>query len=115
MSFLFPFFRFLRDGYHTELEDASRQYYKEHETSRFQNIECQFPVFFAYIAITGIFSLKFTAKYPGLVFDFCLCVFSSFSWGTEIITFVLAKNQRYAYFERKTLVLSLIFDVVNMF
>ncbi|CAG9539143.1 unnamed protein product [Cercopithifilaria johnstoni] len=45
--------RFLRDGYHTELEDASRQYYKEHETSRFQDIECQFPVFFAYIAITA--------------------------------------------------------------
>uniref|UniRef100_A0A1I7VHF3 Phosphorylase b kinase regulatory subunit n=1 Tax=Loa loa TaxID=7209 RepID=A0A1I7VHF3_LOALO len=45
--------RFLRDGYHTELEDASRQYYEEHETSRFENIECQFPVFFAYIAITA--------------------------------------------------------------
>ncbi|KAM3726600.1 putative phosphorylase b kinase regulatory subunit beta [Dirofilaria immitis] len=45
--------RFLRDGYHTELEDASKQYYDEHETSRFQNIECQFPVFFAYIAITA--------------------------------------------------------------
>lgn len=28
---------------------------QEHETSRFQNIECQFPVFFAYIAISGIF------------------------------------------------------------
>ncbi|VDO35145.1 unnamed protein product [Onchocerca flexuosa] len=47
--------RFLRDGYHTELEDASKQYYDEHETSRFQNIECQFPVFFAYIAITAHF------------------------------------------------------------
>uniref|UniRef100_A0AAF5RVW4 Phosphorylase b kinase regulatory subunit n=2 Tax=Wuchereria bancrofti TaxID=6293 RepID=A0AAF5RVW4_WUCBA len=45
--------RFLRDGYRTELEDASRRYYEEHETSRFQNIECQFPVFFAYIAITA--------------------------------------------------------------
>ncbi|KAL3981501.1 Glycosyl hydrolases 15 family protein [Acanthocheilonema viteae] len=47
--------RFLRDGYHTELEDASRQYYNEHETSLFQDIECQFPVFFAYIAITAHF------------------------------------------------------------
>uniref|UniRef100_A0A915PP76 Phosphorylase b kinase regulatory subunit n=1 Tax=Setaria digitata TaxID=48799 RepID=A0A915PP76_9BILA len=45
--------RFLRDGYHTELQDASKQYYDEHETSRFQDIECQFPVFFAYIAITA--------------------------------------------------------------
>ncbi|KAK6109710.1 Glycosyl hydrolases 15 family protein [Brugia pahangi] len=45
--------RFLRDGYRTELEDASRRYYEEHETSRFHNIECQFPVFFAYIAITA--------------------------------------------------------------
>ncbi|VDM97152.1 unnamed protein product, partial [Thelazia callipaeda] len=45
--------RFLRDGYRTELEDTSRPYYDEHETSRFQNIECQFPVFFSYITITA--------------------------------------------------------------
>ncbi|VDM37266.1 unnamed protein product [Toxocara canis] len=45
--------RFFRDGYHTELEDASRQHYNIHETCRFQDIECQFPMFFAFMVITS--------------------------------------------------------------
>lgn len=45
--------RFLRDGYRTELEDASRTYYDMHETRNFQDIECQFPFFFAFLCITG--------------------------------------------------------------
>lgn len=45
--------RFFRDGYHTELEDASRCYYDIHETYRFQDIESQFPMFFAYMYITA--------------------------------------------------------------
>ncbi|MFH4977840.1 hypothetical protein AB6A40_004549 [Gnathostoma spinigerum] len=45
--------RFFRDGYHTELEDNSKPYYKLHETCNFQDIECQFPIFFAYITITA--------------------------------------------------------------
>ncbi|CAJ0601597.1 unnamed protein product [Cylicocyclus nassatus] len=45
--------RFLRDGYRCELEDNTRAYYEEHETSRFDGIECQFPMFFAYLALTA--------------------------------------------------------------
>uniref|UniRef100_A0A9J2P4L3 Phosphorylase b kinase regulatory subunit n=1 Tax=Ascaris lumbricoides TaxID=6252 RepID=A0A9J2P4L3_ASCLU len=45
--------RFFRDGYHTELEDASRHHYDVHETCRFQDIECQFPMFFAFLTITS--------------------------------------------------------------
>ncbi|PAV84588.1 hypothetical protein WR25_10127 [Diploscapter pachys] len=45
--------RFLRDGYRTELEDTTRAFYEEHETSQFQDIECQFPMFFALISLTG--------------------------------------------------------------
>ncbi|TMS39891.1 hypothetical protein L596_006347 [Steinernema carpocapsae] len=46
--------RYLRDGYRTELEDNSRHFYEDHETSQFDGIESQFPVFFAYIAITAM-------------------------------------------------------------
>ncbi|VDN59284.1 unnamed protein product [Dracunculus medinensis] len=46
--------RFLRDGYRTELEDASRTYYDMHETRNFQDIECQFPFFFAFLCITAL-------------------------------------------------------------
>ncbi|VDK55544.1 unnamed protein product [Anisakis simplex] len=45
--------RFFRDGYHTELEDASKPYYDVHETCRFQDVECQFPMFFAFMTITS--------------------------------------------------------------
>ncbi|ETN79480.1 phosphorylase kinase alpha/beta [Necator americanus] len=47
--------RFLRDGYRCELEDHTRAYYEEHETSRFDGIECQFPMFFVYMSLTAYF------------------------------------------------------------
>ncbi|KAL6739447.1 hypothetical protein Aduo_012901 [Ancylostoma duodenale] len=47
--------RFLRDGYHCELEDNTRPYYEEHETSRFDGVESQFPMFFAYMSLTAHF------------------------------------------------------------
>ncbi len=48
------YYRFLRDGCRTELEDPHRSYYKEHETSTFDSVECQFPIFFCNISLTGI-------------------------------------------------------------
>ncbi|CAI4231872.1 unnamed protein product [Auanema sp. JU1783] len=45
--------RFLRDGFCTEIEDSTRSFYEEHETFKFQGIECQFPMFFAYIGLTA--------------------------------------------------------------
>uniref|UniRef100_A0A7I4YMH8 Phosphorylase b kinase regulatory subunit n=3 Tax=Haemonchus contortus TaxID=6289 RepID=A0A7I4YMH8_HAECO len=47
--------RFLRDGYHCELEDNTRIHYEEHETSRFHGVESQFPMFFAYLSLTAYF------------------------------------------------------------
>lgn len=47
--------RFLRDGYHCELEDNTRTFYEEHETSRFHGVESQFPMFFAYMSLTAHF------------------------------------------------------------
>lgn len=45
--------RYLRDGYRTEIEDSSRVFYEEHDTSKFQAIECQFPIFLGVIYITA--------------------------------------------------------------
>ncbi|VDL69748.1 unnamed protein product [Nippostrongylus brasiliensis] len=47
--------RFLRDGYHCELEDNTRTFYQEHETSHFHGIESQFPMFYIYISLTALF------------------------------------------------------------
>lgn len=40
--------RFLRDGYKTPREDVSRLYYERWELRMFENIECEWPLFFCY-------------------------------------------------------------------
>ncbi|XP_029780906.1 phosphorylase b kinase regulatory subunit beta isoform X4 [Suricata suricatta] len=51
----YGFKRFLRDGYRTSLEDPNRRYYKPAEIKLFDGIECEFPVFFLYMMIDGVF------------------------------------------------------------
>ncbi|NWR91202.1 KPB1 kinase, partial [Furnarius figulus] len=48
--------RFLRDGYRTPKEDPQRLYYEPAELKLFENIECEWPLFWAYLIIDGIFS-----------------------------------------------------------
>uniref|UniRef100_A0A8B9GBW7 Phosphorylase b kinase regulatory subunit n=1 Tax=Amazona collaria TaxID=241587 RepID=A0A8B9GBW7_9PSIT len=48
--------RFLRDGYRTPKEDPNRPYYEPAELKLFENIECEWPLFWAYLIIDGIFS-----------------------------------------------------------
>ncbi|XP_009072533.1 PREDICTED: phosphorylase b kinase regulatory subunit alpha, skeletal muscle isoform, partial [Acanthisitta chloris] len=59
LQHLFPRYgccRFLRDGYRTPKEDPSRLYYEPAELKLFENIECEWPLFWAYLIIDGIFS-----------------------------------------------------------
>ncbi|KAJ0056307.1 hypothetical protein NL108_004571, partial [Boleophthalmus pectinirostris] len=51
----YGFKRFLRDGYRTANEDKNRRYYKPAEMKLFDGIECEFPIFFIYMMIDGIF------------------------------------------------------------
>uniref|UniRef100_A0A6I8NCB0 Phosphorylase b kinase regulatory subunit n=1 Tax=Ornithorhynchus anatinus TaxID=9258 RepID=A0A6I8NCB0_ORNAN len=51
----YGFKRFLRDGYRTSLEDQNRRYYKPAEIKLFDGIECEFPIFFLYMMIDGVF------------------------------------------------------------
>ncbi|MXQ87411.1 hypothetical protein E5288_WYG001583 [Bos mutus] len=51
----YGFKRFLRDGYRTSLEDPNRRYYKPAEIKLFDDIECEFPIFFLYMMIDGVF------------------------------------------------------------
>ena len=48
--------RFLRDGYKTPKEDPNRLYYEPWELQVFENIECEWPLFFAYLVLDGIFA-----------------------------------------------------------
>nr|XP_009682012.1 PREDICTED: phosphorylase b kinase regulatory subunit alpha, skeletal muscle isoform isoform X1 [Struthio camelus australis] len=48
--------RFLRDGYRTPKEDPNRLYYEPAELQLFENIECEWPLFWTYLIIDGIFS-----------------------------------------------------------
>ncbi|XP_055893671.1 probable phosphorylase b kinase regulatory subunit alpha isoform X19 [Biomphalaria glabrata] len=48
--------RFLRDGYKTAKEDARRLHYEPWELMVFEKIECQWPLFFAYLVLDGLFN-----------------------------------------------------------
>ncbi|XP_056156115.1 phosphorylase b kinase regulatory subunit alpha, skeletal muscle isoform [Lampris incognitus] len=48
--------RFLRDGHKTPKEDPSRLYYESAELKLFENIECEWPLFWTYLILDGIFS-----------------------------------------------------------
>ena len=46
--------RFLRDGHQTVLEDEGRLHYEQQELKRFEHIESEWPLFFAYLYLDGI-------------------------------------------------------------
>ncbi|MBW4421035.1 MAG: glycoside hydrolase family 15 protein [Myxacorys californica WJT36-NPBG1] len=47
--------RFLRDGHQAVLEDHTRLHYEPWELKQFEHIECEWPLFFTYLALDGIF------------------------------------------------------------
>uniref|UniRef100_A0AAY5E873 Phosphorylase b kinase regulatory subunit n=1 Tax=Electrophorus electricus TaxID=8005 RepID=A0AAY5E873_ELEEL len=51
----YGFKRYLRDGYRTPNEDKNRRYYRPAEMKLFDGIECEFPIFFIYMMIDGVF------------------------------------------------------------
>ncbi|NEO29503.1 MAG: glycosyl hydrolase family 15 [Symploca sp. SIO3C6] len=46
--------RFLRDGHQTILEDTSRLHYEPQELQQFEHIECEWPLFFTYLALDAL-------------------------------------------------------------
>ncbi|KAM9409086.1 phosphorylase b kinase regulatory subunit alpha, liver isoform 4-T4 [Pholidichthys leucotaenia] len=48
--------RFIRDGYLCPKEDPSRLHYDPAELKLFENIECEWPVFWTYLILDGIFT-----------------------------------------------------------
>ncbi len=47
--------RFLRDGHQTVIEDATRLHYEPWEMRQFEHIECEWPLFFTYLLLDGLF------------------------------------------------------------
>lgn len=47
--------RFLRDGYRTAKEDPTRLYYEPGELKVFENIECEWPLFYCYLVLDACF------------------------------------------------------------
>ncbi|MBO3458870.1 glycoside hydrolase family 15 protein [Aetokthonos hydrillicola Thurmond2011] len=50
--------RFLRDGHQTVLEDSNRLHYEPLELKQFEHIECEWPLFFTYLFLDGLFCGK---------------------------------------------------------
>ncbi|KAJ3400280.1 hypothetical protein HDU80_007107 [Chytriomyces hyalinus] len=63
------FKRFLRDGHQTLLEDTSRLHYDPHELKIFEGIECEWPLFYTYMILDGLFrdDSKQVSEYRGLL------------------------------------------------
>lgn len=51
----YGFRRFLRDGYMTALEDPNKRFYDIGETKNFENIENEWPLFYIFMIIDGVF------------------------------------------------------------
>jgi phosphorylase kinase alpha/beta subunit len=47
--------RFLRDGHQTVIEDPERLHYEPEEMLQFEHIECEWPLFFAYLLLHHLF------------------------------------------------------------
>jgi len=47
--------RFLRDGHQTVIEDTTRLHYESAELQQFEHIECEWPLFFTYLYLDGLF------------------------------------------------------------
>ena len=47
--------RFLRDGHQTEIEDPHRLHYEPAEMLQFEDIECEWPLFFTYLLLYHLF------------------------------------------------------------
>lgn len=51
----YGFKRFARDGFKTVLEDSTRKFYRCGEIKEFENIECEWPLFYMFMIIDGVF------------------------------------------------------------
>ncbi|XP_021927743.1 probable phosphorylase b kinase regulatory subunit beta isoform X5 [Zootermopsis nevadensis] len=51
----YGFKRFCRDGYKCVLEDSNRRYYRNGETKEFEGVECEWPLFYIFMIIDGVF------------------------------------------------------------
>lgn len=51
----YGFKRYIRDGYKTVNEDPNRRYYERGELKNFENIECEWPLFYIFMIIDGVF------------------------------------------------------------
>jgi phosphorylase kinase alpha/beta subunit len=49
------FKRFSRDGYLSRVEDKTRKYYNQAEIKDFENNECEWPMFYTFMIIDGVF------------------------------------------------------------
>lgn len=49
------FKRFIRDGFKTVVEDNTRRYYRQSEIKDFENVECEWPIFYIFMIIDGVF------------------------------------------------------------
>ncbi|XP_063931960.1 probable phosphorylase b kinase regulatory subunit beta isoform X2 [Zophobas morio] len=51
----YGFKRYIRDGYKTASEDKTKRFYDKGEIKHFENVECEWPLFYMFMIIDGVF------------------------------------------------------------
>ncbi|XP_056632018.1 probable phosphorylase b kinase regulatory subunit beta isoform X1 [Diorhabda carinulata] len=51
----YGFKRYIRDGYKSQIENLEKRYYDKGEIKNFENIECEWPLFYIFMIIDGVF------------------------------------------------------------
>lgn len=51
----YGFKRYIRDGYKNACEDPNRRFYEKGEIKNFENVECEWPLFYIFMIIDGVF------------------------------------------------------------
>ncbi|XP_063702613.1 probable phosphorylase b kinase regulatory subunit beta isoform X1 [Culicoides brevitarsis] len=69
------FKRFNRDGYLCRLEESSRRYYHKSEILHFEGAECEWPMFYTYMIIDGVFK-NLTDQIEEYQMELRKCMFS---------------------------------------
>lgn len=82
------FKRFSRDGYLCRLEDKTRRYYHKAEIKDFEGNECEWPMFYTYLIIDGVFRNN-SEQIEEYQMELRKCMFSDLNGGWHLLFYFM--------------------------
>lgn len=85
------FKRFSRDGYLCRLEDRARRYYHKAEIKDFEGNECEWPMFYTYLIIDGVFRNQ-SDQIEEYQKELRKCMYSDLNGGLNCLNYLVNHN-----------------------